>query len=381
MTADGRSRKDRIVERLFERHTKTELIINVYVSVLPMLKAYVVLFESKEPMIHSLMEKQELLMSKFLACIVKPDAVLNKSGKQMMKLDLSDTSTVFLSERDMFVGAANRKIVRSLSSKDANVEKFRASAATGYILCARYLLQKLPLDNGLLRAASAIDPAVRGDTYTAWLWNSLPEKVDKVLNSEEEAEKFAVEVKNYQVDRSLPPHEDVKIDQWWAAVNQTNNYPNLCQMVFTLLSCFHGPQVESSFNVMGDILNSRTGRMKIETYSAIQSTKYSLANSGVGAVKMFAWNDLVKDSVDKVLCRSIRSAAQKYKKHQEGNRKVKEETARELFLQTKLETKCANKKLQATAAENDKANHEACMINKRRKEVLTELAAKRKKLA
>ncbi|XP_052234163.1 uncharacterized protein LOC127846705 isoform X2 [Dreissena polymorpha] len=98
MTKDGQARKQRIIERLLERNTKTDLVLNFYVSVLPMLKSYIVLFETKEPLIHKLIDKQEELMTKFLACFIVPDAVSNKSGKQLMNLNLT-SSEIMLKDR------------------------------------------------------------------------------------------------------------------------------------------------------------------------------------------------------------------------------------------------------------------------------------------
>ena len=43
------------------------------------------------------------------------------------------------------------------------------------------------------------------------------------------------------------------------------------------LTVFHGPRVESSFSVMGHVMDKKSGRMNVSTYSAIQTVKYSLA--------------------------------------------------------------------------------------------------------
>jgi hypothetical protein len=46
------------------------------------------------------------------------------------------------------------------------------------------------------------------------------------------------------------------------------------------LSCFHGPLVESSFNVMGEIMDKSTTNMDIETYCALQTVKMAVQASG-----------------------------------------------------------------------------------------------------
>ena len=47
-------------------------------------------------------------------------------------------------------------------------------------------------------------------------------------------------------------------------------------MSSALLTIFHGPRVESSFSVMGEVMDKKSGRMNMSTYSAIQTVKYSL---------------------------------------------------------------------------------------------------------
>ena len=39
---------------------------------------------------------------------------------------------------------------------------------------------------------------------------------------------------------------------------ETKIYPALCKMTIGALSIFHGPRVESTFNVMGDIIGVRS---------------------------------------------------------------------------------------------------------------------------
>ena len=42
------------------------------------------------------------------------------------------------------------------------------------------------------------------------------------------------------------------------------------------LSVFHGARVESSFNVMGDVMDKKSSQMNMETYSSFQDVKYGL---------------------------------------------------------------------------------------------------------
>ena len=46
-------------------------------------------------------------------------------------------------------------------------------------------------------------------------------------------------------------------------------------MSSALLTIFHGPRVESSFSVIGEVMDKKSGRMNMSTYTAIQTVKYS----------------------------------------------------------------------------------------------------------
>ena len=92
---------------------------------------------------------------------------------------------------------------------------------------------------------------------------------------------YTAEIRNYIIDNQLPqPLENERLDSWWNKVSKTSCYPILSRLVYASLSIFTGPMVESSFSMMNDIIDSRSGRMDIDTYSAIMTTKYNLQSSG-----------------------------------------------------------------------------------------------------
>ena len=77
-------RKMRIIERLFVQRKRTMLILNLYKSVLPLLKKYVLLFEMKKPLIHKLHDQQIELLLEFLGCFLKPETLASVSAKKLM---------------------------------------------------------------------------------------------------------------------------------------------------------------------------------------------------------------------------------------------------------------------------------------------------------
>ncbi|XP_023930192.1 uncharacterized protein LOC112041353, partial [Lingula anatina] len=365
LTADGKKRKERLVERLFYNRRKTRLILSFYIAVLPMLKSYVCLFELKEPMIHLLHNQQEELFRNFLSCFVKPEVLQNLTAKKMKELSISDE--VLLDEKDMFFGKTATSLME-MHRKDSGVVQFKHQAKQAYVSCAVYMQKKLPLDSTLLRCLSALNPKVRGGTTTLKRLKKLPILLPNVLN-DEQAEEFGREIHNYNVSGSLPPfNEDgkpLRLDVWFSKLFEDNSYPALYKIVRAILSIFHGPQVESSFNVMGDIIDSRSGRMNIETYNSIQIVKYGLSSrkeseSSVSvALDQFRRKDVVYDPVDVRLCHKIRGSSGKYRKILEEQRqKLAEKQASLNISANKLQSKLAAKRAQHAAEKKARLEHQ-----------------------
>ena len=52
---------------------------------------------------------------------------------------------------------------------------------------------------------------------------------------------------------------------------------------------------------MNDIIDSRSGRMEIDTYSAIVTTKYNIKSTGKSAAIKYTRKDILRDPVDSTL--------------------------------------------------------------------------------
>ncbi|CAL8350936.1 unnamed protein product [Boreogadus saida] len=82
---------------------------------------------------------------------------------------------------------------------------------------------------------------------------------------------------------------------------------------------FHRRQVESSFSLMNEILDPRSGNMKISTFGAIQTVKYTLQSREKTAVELFKKEDVRYGEVDRILCKNIRSAGSTDKLQRQQN--------------------------------------------------------------
>lgn len=72
-------------------------------------------------------------------------------------------------------------------------------------------------------------------------------------------------------------------------------------MALSLLTCFHGPKVESSFSLMNNILTPENSRINVSTFNAIQTVKYELSAKKKSSVAFLRKNDFLKDLVERNL--------------------------------------------------------------------------------
>lgn len=134
-------RKKRIYEKVTYEWVTTKLTLEFYASVLPMLKSYVCLFQTKQPMVHNIHDEQTKLFSNFLTCYIRSEHLFSKSAKQLEALDLEDES-LYLHQRQIFIPNKCKEIIKE-RPKDLSIGKFYESAAEAYTKCGQYLQKKL----------------------------------------------------------------------------------------------------------------------------------------------------------------------------------------------------------------------------------------------
>ena len=171
------------------------------------------------------------------------------------------------------VGTIANKLLDKVNKDHPTIQDFLSNTLKAYA-------EKLPLENEFLKNIAAIDPVSITSRKSIILKSllKLPFLMKNVL-VDEEAEMYENDCRLLFVDFNLPDvlrdNKPVLADNWWWQLNE--KYPVLSKLSLAALTVFHGPRVESSFNVMGDVMDKKSGRMNVSTYSAIQTVKCSLA--------------------------------------------------------------------------------------------------------
>ncbi|KAL6473267.1 hypothetical protein MHYP_G00194550 [Metynnis hypsauchen] len=310
MTPQGRERKKRICQKLWHEETTTVLQLSLYKGVLAILKDYVMIFQGSQTLVHKLHDRQLELFLACLACFVKAEHITKLSPRALRELVLEDH--MLLPSKDVYVGQ-EADTFRSQNPKHALLVPFLASVRKAYITTAVYLQKKLPLNSPTLIALSALDPLLRGHSQATLQLKRLSAMLNHLLPEDQDLSRELVQ---FSVDLTLPRYKegDGMVDWWGHVFHQPGKYPALSALAKCCLSIFHGPRVESSFSLMNEMIDQRSGNMNVETFNAIQTVKYVLQSRGQTAVQMFERSDVKFGEVDRIMCRNINNAAATYNK-------------------------------------------------------------------
>ena len=324
LTNDGKDRKSRIWDKLFNQKRRLLLYVEFFNAVCPLLKQYTLMFESKEPLIHKLYDEQNRLLQGYLGLFIKPE-LLTGSGRQLAEVDLEKPANQ-LNKNTIFVGKKARAVIEK-NPKSAVVHEFVPLALAGFIACGKVLQTKMPVQNKLLLYMSALDPVVKGSTSAMSYMSKLPSLMTNVLSNVDEEELYDIEVRQFHSDIHFsPPEEPMRLDVWWTPVFGSSRFPMLSKIVKAAMSCFHGPQVEGSFSIMKQVMNTQTSQLNVETFSSIQSIKYPLKVAGKSASEFFGKSDFLHQHPDPSVVRHLNSAAQENKKRLTERAEAKKKT-------------------------------------------------------
>ena len=262
LTDKGKERKGRIVTKLFYEKLTRLLNSDLFMSVLPLFKSFILAFEQKEWLIHWL--HRSLV-----------EVINNMPYK---KLNFINVASNVQKLKTLYVRDEREKLVLLLRKNKIQGDiatDFYRKLCTAYVITAVYIRKKYTLNNPRLEFFCAL---IYG--YDNHFWH-----IKTFLNLKPYFETFLwsgcgenpFEMQKYITDSEfLLPEEKVRLDVWWNKVFKTNRYPVLSSLVRSCLSIFTGPMLKCPFTMMNDIIDSRSGHLEIETCSAIMTAKYSL---------------------------------------------------------------------------------------------------------
>ena len=162
LTDEGKERKGKIVTKLFYEKSTLLLNSNLFMSVLPLFKSFILTFEQKEPLIHRLHRSLVEDFGAFLGCFTKFEVINNK-------LNLIGVASNVRKLKTFYAGDENEKLVSSL--RKSKIQRYIATnfyrkLRTAYVTAAVYIQKKYALNNPLLKFFFALDPRLRQSSLT-----------------------------------------------------------------------------------------------------------------------------------------------------------------------------------------------------------------------
>lgn len=303
LTKEGRVRKERIVQKLFIEQKKTLLQCAAYQSVLLYFEKYITLFQSNNVLLHELHVQLFELTKHFLVLFMKHEVVSGcKTSKAFLKVDIDDSGN-HLPEKLLYIGDEGVQIVNKLTKGDATVREFRTVLKKAYIACSKYMLKKLPLNKPLFIYFTGLNPSLRGQTSTFSALMKLSNCLPTVVSASEKV-RLDKEARSYQIDGRIEEFQGLEVSEYWAKISQLESsgiicYPVLGKMVKAILTCFHGPSVESAFNLVGDIVTESRTSLNIESLDSVLTVKYFLFSVNSTCIEAFGSNEPDKDPLTK----------------------------------------------------------------------------------
>ena len=246
------------------------IICSIYELVLPIFKNFVMMFQSAEPMIHLIHPSLEILMRSFFFIFFQPQVLRSSTSDDLINIDLESNK---VPAKSIFLGKA-RTFINNKRKVDRD---FQEKLLRNYLDTSEYIQKQLPLKNQNIKAFSCIDPKkiLNGDEDTTQGLTYLVDIMPTVLTDDERSA-YLREVYSLLTDPLLPSiirkdgeGNDIEVSclDWWISLEF--RYPNCFKMVTAVLSIFHGPRMEGSFSGMTDIIDSKSGRLDIESYDAM----------------------------------------------------------------------------------------------------------------
>ena len=358
-TKAGRQRLERIEGFLFEERRKLIVTMKLYRSVLSILRKYTLLFQREEPMIHMVYEELENIYREFLSFFVRPEVLMDKSAKSLCQLKL-DESTVQLPLDSIFFGDARDGIL--------TMQHMKQQLLSAYVSTAKYIQEKMPYNNLLLRHLSSLSPDLRthtlGKQYLLHLALDYIDILDDAEKDEIEKEICDYCVNPASFDRSK------RIDHYWYGLRK--EYPLLSKLALVYIVIISAPEVERSFSRMASSLNEKTSQMNVETLDAIQSVKQYLLVHKQSSIQKFKRKDIVHDPVPSNLVKKMLNASAQRKESLNTQRERKSDFLRRLSMkQQKTVSRSLVRQIAIQVAEKARRKH--------RKQALKILAEKSRK--
>ncbi|CAF0764829.1 unnamed protein product [Adineta ricciae] len=326
---------------------------------------FLTFFQCEEPLIHLLYKELTELYRNILLAFLKPDSVQQKSGSDLLNVDL-EQSSIWLSDKEIRIGEQTRKLVPSLSFDEKKT--FYEDIRKIYKSIGAYLKKNLPLNNMLLRDLQVLNCSSRTDLSSGDQIVRVARAIPNLLNDsdidalENEWLLYSIEVidrswfvKDEYVDLNGNNHVKYhRIDDYWNKVfviltdKGVPKYPTMTKLIKNALIISHGnADVERGFSINSNIVTENRSSLSESSVNGLR-----LVHDGV---KFFGGGSAHKVVVNTDMINAVKRSSSVY---------------REELMAEKLSIALFNKKnAEKETIQNEKQQHledEKQLLNKQK---------------
>ena len=128
------------------------------VSVADIFNPFLKFFQTEQPLIHLLYDQRPTLLTVLLGRFIRKDLLANKAGRNLSKIHSEVVETI-LAYSELEIGEQTHQEIKKLSEEKQM--KFVLGAKSFVIAATKHLVNKLPLDNLILRSSIVLKPGFR----------------------------------------------------------------------------------------------------------------------------------------------------------------------------------------------------------------------------
>ena len=158
LTKEGRECTERLTSKLFNKKSQFQLTANFFLSVLPLFKSLVFIFEQKEPLFHRIHSMFYENLKVFFACYVEFESLMSLDPKGLKSMDAENIIRML---KTLYVGDEAEKLAKSLIRNKILkpiVLVFYKTVKKAYSQAGKCLQQKYPIYNPLLESLAGLNP-------------------------------------------------------------------------------------------------------------------------------------------------------------------------------------------------------------------------------
>ena len=184
--------------------------IHFLVSVADIFNPFLKFFQTEEPLVHLLYDQLGTLLK---VLFIRKDLLENKAARKLSKIR-SEVQENHLAYSELETGEQTRQEIEKLSEQKQ--KKFVLGATSFLIAATKHLVNKLPLDNLILRSSIVLKPDVRLEDWTPKPIRILAKELKVSVDLDNLADEWRIyQLENVPVDWHIEteePRKPIRVD-------------------------------------------------------------------------------------------------------------------------------------------------------------------------